>query len=67
MVYSKRSSRALDCKKQEMFGGKRCFIGHSKGILSPRSEAEQVCVREGIVGQKEFDFESETSNLFAIY
>lgn len=50
-----------------MFGGKRCFIGHSKGILSPRSEAEQVCVREGIVGQKELDFESETSNLFAIY
>lgn len=67
MVYSKRSSRALDCKKQEIFGGKRCFIGHSKGILSPRSEAEQVCVRRGIVGQKELDFKSETLNPFAIY
>lgn len=43
-----------------MFGGKRCFIGHSKDILSPGSEAEQVCVRKGIVGQKELDFKPET-------
>jgi len=45
---------------QEMFGGKRSFIGHSKGILSPGSETKQVCVRKGIVGQKELDFKSET-------